>query len=184
MTRLDSNHYGLMGEDKWPELQRLHAEGLGRNAISREMGITNSVVSRTAHHLGLTFDREKMRAATAARLADLEERRSLLAEDLVGDAERLRSEVWEPRTYWDWGGKDHDYDEREHDATPADKRALMSAAATAIDRSLKLAPAETSSDVAGAKSMLGSLGSALTAFSRGLDEEDAAEAGADGEGEA
>ncbi|WP_203635194.1 helix-turn-helix domain-containing protein [Streptomyces sp. SID10815] len=174
----------IMSERRWDELRRLHAEGMGRNAIAREMGIQPSCISRTAAYLGLTFDRSKMRAATAARLADLEERRSLLAEDLVGDAEKLRAEVWQTRTYWDWGGKDHDYDERDHDTTPADKRALMSAAATAIDRSLKLAPAEVSSDVEGAKSMLGSLGAALSAFSQGLDAAEQAGAGEGGTGEA
>ncbi|MFI9598925.1 hypothetical protein ACIHCX_03420 [Streptomyces sp. NPDC052043] len=184
MTSRGLNHHGLMGEDRWDELRELHSQGLGRNAISREMGITNSVVSRTAAYLGLKFDRSKMRAATAARIADLEERRSLLAEDLVGDAEKLRSQMWEPQLYWDWGGKDHDYDEKLADQpTPADKRALMGAAGLAIDRSLKLAPAETSSDVEGAKSMLGSLGAALTAFSRGLDEQ-GEDGAADAEGEA
>ncbi|MGW2594762.1 hypothetical protein ACWCXC_31470 [Streptomyces sp. NPDC001515] len=156
---------GPMGEDKWDTMRALHAEGLGRNAIAREMGIAPAVVSRTAARLGLTFDRALMQAATAARLADLAERRSLLAEDLISDAERLRARVWEPRLYWDWGGKDHDYDERTHDEpTPGDQRALMGAAGMAIDRSLKLAPPEVSSGVDAAKSMLGSIGEALAQF--------------------
>ncbi|MYX67369.1 hypothetical protein K388_05572 [Streptomyces sp. KhCrAH-43] len=159
-----------MGKDKWDRLRELHAQGLGRNAIAREMGLANSVVSRTAEHLGLSFDRSKIEAANRARLIDLAERRSLLAEDLIGDAERLRAEVWEPRTYWDWGGKDHDYDEREHQPTAADKRALIGAAGMAIDRSLKLAPAEVSSGVDAAKSMLGSIGEALAGFVRAEDD--------------
>lgn len=103
---------GPMSEDKWDTMRALHAEGLGRNAIAREMGIAPAAISRTAARLGLTFDRSKMQAATAARLADLAERRSLLAEDLISDAEKLRARVWEPRLYWDWGGKDHDYDDK------------------------------------------------------------------------
>lgn len=163
--------HGTMGEDKFDEFRALHAEGKGRNVIAREMGITPSVVSRTAEHLGLDFDRTKMQAATAARLADLAERRSLLAEDLISDAEKLRTRMWEPRLYWDWGGKDHDYDEKTADEpTAADQRALMGAAGMAIDRSLKLAPPEVSSGVDAAKSMLGGIGEALAALVRAEDE--------------
>lgn len=163
--------HGTIAEDRFDEFRELHAQGLGRNAIAREMGVAPVCVSRTAAHLGLTFDRSKIQAATQARLADLAERRSLLAEDLIGDAEKLRQQIWEPHLYWDWGGKDHDYDEKTADEpTPADKRALMGAAGMAIDRSLKLAPTEETSGLDNAKSMLGSLGEALTAFSRAEDE--------------
>lgn len=156
---------GIMSEDRWDEFRELHAQGMGRNAISRKMGITACVISRTAEHLGLDFDRSKIQAATVARLADLAERRSLLAEDLISDAEKLRSRIWEDHLYWDWGGKDHDYDERTHEATPADKRALMGAAGMAIDRSLKLAPPEVSGGgEEDAKSMLGNLFNGLAAL--------------------
>ncbi|MFD8771441.1 hypothetical protein [Streptomyces sp. NPDC059916] len=160
-----------MHEDRWDELRELHAQGLGRNAISREMGITNSVVSRTAAHLGLEFDRTRIQAATAARLADLAERRSLLAEDLMTDAERLRAQMWQPTLVYAFGGKDNTFASELLDEAPAaEKRALMGTAGMAIDRSLKLAPAEETSGVENAKSMLGSIGEALTAFSRTEDE--------------
>lgn len=171
---------GVMHEDRWDELRELHARGLGRNAISREMGITNSVVSRTAAHLGLDFDRSKIQAATQARLADLAERRALLAEDLQGDAEKLRAQMWEETTVYAFGGKENTFNDHTFDEAPAaEKRALMGTAGMAIDRSLKLAPAEASSGLDAAKSMLGSLGEALTAFSRAEDER---EQQADGEG--
>lgn len=164
--------HGTVAEARFDEFRELHTQGLGRNAIAREMGIAPACVSRTAEYLGLTFDRTLMQAATAARLADLAERRSLLAEDLISDAEKLREQIWQPHLYWDWGGKDHDYDEKLADQpTPGDKRALMGAAGMAIDRSLKLAPSEESSGLESAKSMLGSLGEALTAFSRAEDEQ-------------
>ncbi|WP_327335859.1 helix-turn-helix domain-containing protein [Streptomyces sp. NBC_01324] len=157
---------GYMGQDKWDTLRTLHAEGLGRNAIAREMGIAPAAVSRTAAHLGLTFDRSKIQAATTARLADLAERRSLLAEDLITDAEKLRAQIWQPHLYWDWGGKDHDYgDKLADEPTPGDKRALMGAAGMAIDRSLKLAPAEVSAGgEEEARSMLGNLFTGLAAL--------------------
>lgn len=162
---------GLMAEDRWDEFRELHAEGLGRNAIARQMGINTSVVSRTAAHLGLDFDRSRIAAATAARVADVAERRSLLAEDLVSDAERLRAQLWQPHLYWDWGGKDHDYDEKLADEpTPADKRALMGAAGMAIDRSLKLLPAEAGGGADEAKSMLGKLAEGIAAIVNQSDE--------------
>ncbi|MFJ6566634.1 hypothetical protein ACIQNU_04390 [Streptomyces sp. NPDC091292] len=163
-----------MAQARWDELRELHAQGKGRNQISREMGITNSVVSRTAAHLGLEFDRSKIAAATEARLVDLAERRSLLAEDLIGDAEKLRAQMWEPTTVYAFGGKDNEYNEHTFNEAPAaDKRALMGTAGMAIDRSLKLAPNEESSGVEAAKSMLSGLGEALSAFARAEDERDA-----------
>jgi hypothetical protein len=140
--------------------RELHADGCGRNRIARELGFPSVQISRTAEYLGLTFDRSRIQAATEARLADLAERRSLLAEDLIGDAEKLRTQIWQPHLYWDWGGKDHDYDEKLADEpTPGDKRALMATAATAIDRALKLAPPieQQGSGSDDAKSMLGKL---------------------------
>lgn len=172
---------GVMNEDRWDKFRELHARGLGRNAISREMGITASVISRTAEHLGLDFDRSKIQAATQARLADLAERRALLAEDLLSDAEKLRAQMWEETTVFSFGGKENTYNDHVFDEAPAaEKRALMGTAGMAIDRSLKLAPAEASSGLDAAKSMLGSLGEALTAFSRAEDERE--EQQADGEG--
>lgn len=173
---------GTIDPARFDELRALYAEGKGRNQIARDMDVPPVMVSRTAEHLGLTFDRARIQAATEARLADLAERRSLLAEDLLNDAEKLRQRLWEPTVVYSFGGSANTYaEEHVSEPPPADKRALMATAATAIDRSLKLVPAEQSSDLDSAKSMLGSLGEALTAFSRAEDEQEAAEAGS-GEG--
>lgn len=183
MRKPRRDHHGLMSEDKWPRLRELHEEGLGRNAISREMGITNSVVSRTAKYLGLTFDRTKMRAVTAARVADLAERRSLLAVQFHDVAEESLDRIYEDTVVYSFGGKENTYEEHTFGEAPAsERRALVLAAGAATDRSLKLAPPEETSNLDGAKSMLGSLGAALLTFSRDLDEQDAA-AAEDGAGE-
>ncbi|WP_237527932.1 hypothetical protein [Streptomyces sp. SID2119] len=161
-----------MGEDKFERFLELHTQGLGRNAISREMGVTASVVSRTAEHLGVTFDRSRIEAATAARLADLAERRSILAEQLTSDAERLRKKLWEPTFVYAFGGAQNIYNSEPVDEPPpADKRSLMSTASTAIDKSLKLAPAETSGSGADdAKSMLGKLAQGIAELANQPDE--------------
>ncbi|MYW34483.1 hypothetical protein GT040_35725 [Streptomyces sp. SID2119] len=164
--------HGTMGEDKFERFLELHTQGLGRNAISREMGVTASVVSRTAEHLGVTFDRSRIEAATAARLADLAERRSILAEQLTSDAERLRKKLWEPTFVYAFGGAQNIYNSEPVDEPPpADKRSLMSTASTAIDKSLKLAPAETSGSGADdAKSMLGKLAQGIAELANQPDE--------------
>ena len=177
---------GTIGPDRFDEFRELHARGYGRNRIAREMGVAPVCVSRTAEHLGLTFDRSRIEAATKARLADLAERRALLAEDLLSDAEKLRAQMWEPTIVYNFGGATNSYEEHEFPEAPAaDKRALMSTAATAIDRVLKLVPPEESSNLDGAKSMLGSLGEALARYSREEDEREAEQeqaGGGSGEG--
>jgi hypothetical protein len=169
--------HGIMSEDKWPELRRLHTEGLGRNAIAREMGIEASCISRTAAHLGLTFDRSKIRAAAEARAADLEERRSLIAVQFMDIAEDSLRRIYEPTTVYSFGGKDNEYNEHTFEEAPnADRKALITAAAISVDKVLRLVPPAESSELDSAKSMLGSLGDALVRYSREQDETEGDEA--------
>ncbi|MFD6656909.1 hypothetical protein ACFWEB_17415 [Streptomyces parvus] len=166
--------HGVMAKDRWEELRELHAEGKGRNVIAREMGIATGVVSRTAEHLGLAFDRTAIQAATAARLADLAERRSVLAEKFQDVAEDSLERIYKPTTVYAFGGSTNTYAEHTFSEAPAtERRALVTAAGTATDRSLKLAPAEAASNLDGAKSMLGNLGNLLSAYSQQMDQQDA-----------
>lgn len=161
---------GTVSPDRFDEFRELHAQGLGRNAIAREMGIAPVTTSRTAEHLGLFFDRAKMRAAMVARLADLEERRSLLAVRFIDVAEDSLERIYQPTTVYSFGGKDNEYNDHLFEEAPFDVRQkLATTAAIAVDKSLKLAPPEAATGLDAAKSMLGSLGEALTAFSRSED---------------
>lgn len=54
----------------------LHAEGLGRNEISRRTGVSAGSVTNIIRAAGLTFDRAAPREATRARQDDLAEKRS------------------------------------------------------------------------------------------------------------
>ncbi|MGW2724811.1 hypothetical protein [Streptomyces sp. NPDC001492] len=165
-------------EEFHDKIRELHSLGYGRNRIAREIGQPPVSVSRTAEFLGLTFDRTKIQAATEARMADIAERKSLLAEDLLGDAEKLRKQLWEPTTVYSFGGKDNTYEEHEFDEAPAaEKRALMSTAGIAIDRVLKLVPAEVGSGADDAKSMLGKLAEGIAAIVQQSDENDGPEDG-------
>ncbi|MEU0199144.1 MULTISPECIES: helix-turn-helix domain-containing protein [unclassified Streptomyces] len=123
-------------------VRELHAEGKGRNAIARELKRSGRTISAIADELGISFDRAaEVRVATEVRQADLEARRTAFAVRLQDIAEREADKINQPHTYFDWGGKDHDFDTYQApEPTPADKRALMATVATAVDRSLKLVP--------------------------------------------
>lgn len=123
-------------------VKRLHAQGKSRNDIARAINRSTSTVSKIARELGLTFERgHEVEAATRARKADLAERRAQFAERLQDIAEREADKMHAPTLYWEWGGKDHKYAERRQpEPTAADRRAIMSTIATAVDRSLKLVP--------------------------------------------
>ncbi|MCZ4510412.1 hypothetical protein O3Q52_19910 [Streptomyces sp. ActVer] len=172
---------GTIGSERFDEFRELHAQGLGRNAIAREMGFAPVMVSRTAEHLGLTFDRSQIQAAADARRADVEERRSILAERFVTIAEDCLDRIYQPATVYSFGGKDNTYEEHEFDEAPVAERVkFLTGAAIAVDKSLKLAPPQESSGLDAAKSMLGSLGEALTAFSRAEDEREQQSEGDEG----
>ncbi|MBL3664522.1 hypothetical protein JL475_00480 [Streptomyces sp. M2CJ-2] len=163
--------HGVMAEDRWNEFRDLHAEGLGRNMIARRMGITASVVSRTADHLGLTFDRSKIQAAADARKADVEERRSLLASQLLDIAEDSLARIYRPTTVYSFGGAKNEYNDHVFDEAPVAERVkLMTAAAIAVDKSLKLIPPGESSGADDAKSMLGKLAEGIAALAAQGDE--------------
>ncbi|MFM9675785.1 helix-turn-helix domain-containing protein [Streptomyces brasiliscabiei] len=129
-------------EEERQRVRELHAQGKGRNEIAEILGRGGRTISTIAKDLGLSFSRAaEVRQATEIRQADLAARRAAFAIKLQDIAEAEAAKINQPHTYWDWGGKDHDFGT--HDApepTPGDKRAYMSLVATAVDRSLRLAP--------------------------------------------
>jgi len=131
-------------DEERQRVRELHAEGKGRNEIAKILGRGGRTISDIAQSLGLSFGRAaEVRQATEIRQADLAARRAAFAIRLQDIAEAEAAKINAPHTYWDWGGKEHDFDT--HDApepTPGDKRALMALVATAVDRSMKLAPPE------------------------------------------
>jgi hypothetical protein len=142
-----ANQPDPVSEDELAEIRRLHAEGKGRNEIARTIGRSLRTISVHAGRMGLTFDRTATEAATEARKADLAERRAILAEALQGDAERLTEQLWEPAVVFNFGGKDNTFEKRDVAEPPADaKKALMSAAGIAIEKSLKLVPPDTDNE--------------------------------------
>lgn len=147
-------------------VRQLHAAGKGRNEIAAELGRPTGTITKIARSFDppLTFDRTNTAAATQARQADLAARRVAFASVLQDVAEREVAKMTRPHLYFDWGGKEHDFDTyTASEPTPADKRALMLTAGAAIDRSLKLVPLQDDTGTDAAKSLVGQLAAGLTA---------------------
>ncbi|NUT31540.1 MAG: helix-turn-helix domain-containing protein [Hamadaea sp.] len=133
-------------------VKELHAQGFGRNEIARRIDRGERTVSRIAEKLGLSFVRsEQTKAATEAKKVDAKARRAALAIALLEDAERLRKQLWEPATVFNFGGKENTYEERElPEPTFSDKRNIMQAIGTAVDRAVKLDEYDRAGDNGGA----------------------------------
>ncbi|NEY32067.1 helix-turn-helix domain-containing protein [Streptomyces sp. PRKS01-65] len=141
MARPKVSKGGLVTDEERAEIIRLHGEGKGRNEIARLTRRSQRTVSVICAEEGLTFDVTMTEEATRHRVAQLAERRAILAEELQGDAERLTEQMWRPAKVFNFGGKDNTYEEHDVDEPPADaKKNLMASAGIAIEKSLKLVP--------------------------------------------
>ncbi|MFJ3359568.1 hypothetical protein [Streptomyces anthocyanicus] len=74
-------------EDDEEQLRQLHADGVSRNEIARQMDWSVGTITNHASRIGLAFDREAVRAATDARQVDLKDRRQRLQEQFLDLAE-------------------------------------------------------------------------------------------------
>lgn len=170
----NNQHSNPITQDDLDEIRRLHAEGHGRNEIARRLGRNGRVISNHCAAMGLVFDLTGIETATAhrnaqvaLRRAELEEKRTILAEALTDDALRLSAQVWEPTTLHSFGGKDHTYNHKDlPEPLAADKRALMAAATAAAGQSLRLVPPANDAGVEQGVSMVGQLLTGLTAIHR------------------
>lgn len=169
-------------EDDYRRVRELHALGMGRNAIAREIDRAQRTVSVIAAELGLTFDTAMTEDATRARVAQLAALRADTALDLHLDALKLTQSMWEPATVFNFGGKDNTFASREVAEPPAaDKKSLMTAAGIALEKSLKLVPPADDSGAEDARSMLGQLMVGLKAAYDQAVSEEAADEEAEGE---
>lgn len=128
-----------ISDDDKRRVRDLHAAGESRNAIAEAIGRSGATVSKIAKELGLSFNREGVKAATEAKVADAKARRAALMLDLLEDAQKLRKRLWVDTTYIDHGGRDFTKAEwTQPEPTAADKLKLIQAASTAINSSLRL----------------------------------------------
>lgn len=157
-------------EETRVEARRLFDEGLGCNAIAREIGIVPSAVSAWAKREGLKFDRAKVLAANKANAADLEEKRLRLAAKMADVAEDALDSLDAPYLVYNFGGKDNEYRDEVLDAAPMDaRRTAVTMAGIAFDKASRVVERET--DVSGAVSVLGALQAGLGAVVAALDQD-------------
>lgn len=129
---------------------RLAADGLGRNAVARTLGVSRRAVDEAARAAGITWDRTATAQATAARLADV---RADLADtfattaDLAGD--RLIDEL----------GRD--------DLDAGTLRALATVAGISTDKLVILGDRVSATDGTG-DSLLDQLRSGIDSWAAGL----------------
>jgi hypothetical protein len=167
---------GPITEEDKRRVRDLHAAGESRNAIATAIDRSGATVSKIAKELGLSFDREGVKAATEAKVADARARRAALMLDLLDDAAKLRRQMWVETTYIDHGGRDFTKAEwKQPEPSAADKLKLMQATATAANASMKLEEHDTGNGgVEGAKSMLGALAAGLQAAYEQMPDDDGA----------
>lgn len=113
----------------------LHGQGLGRNAIARELDLPAATVSGIARTLGLEFDRSSTALALRARQLDLAAERQQVKAMLLVRARDALEAMDAPALVYSFGGKDNTYAERLLDAPPVgDQRNLMTIAGIALTR--------------------------------------------------
>jgi len=135
------------------QIRDLATTGVGRNEIARRLGVSADAVTRYAPEGA--FDRSATMAAVRARQADMAERRARLADALLSDAERMREQIWQTATVFNFGGKDNDYNDHTFDEQPPDgKRTLMQAVSTAVAAHVRLVDHDGDGGIDEAKSVL------------------------------
>ncbi|WP_231583895.1 hypothetical protein, partial [Cellulomonas sp. A375-1] len=146
-------------------LRELHAAETPVRAMASTLGRSRTATARRLAHLGLSAaDRTRTAAATHARVTDARARRATLRSDLLADAERVRTQLWQPHTYFDWGGKDHDFAEHTvPEPTPTDKLKLAQTVNTLVGSIERLEKMDADQGVAEAIGMLDGIAAAITA---------------------
>lgn len=128
-------------DQDYADVQRLHAQGLGRNAICKQLGRSGRTVSRIAAELGLSFDRAGATAvATKVKKANAAERRAEIQVGALEAAQKLLGQMFSPAKVYNFGGKENTYEEMGHNEPPfRDKRDIASAISALAATALKLA---------------------------------------------
>lgn len=149
----------------YDQVRQLHAQGKTRNEIGRALGRSGRTISRIAVELGLSFERSgATAAATAAKKADAASRRAKLQVDALDGAQKLMDQMFAPTVVFNFGGKENDYNSREHPEPPfRDKQAIANAIQALAGTALKLAEYDKAAGSEDEKGMLGRLRDQLRA---------------------
>lgn len=78
-----------LSETDRQRIKALHAEGLSRNGIAREVGCSAGTVSNVCKEFGLSFDRSITENATRAKVIDNKAVRAAIASDTLAATQDL-----------------------------------------------------------------------------------------------
>ncbi|MET9510768.1 hypothetical protein ABZX62_20300 [Streptomyces flavidovirens] len=164
--------------DDEEQLRQLHADGVSRNEIARQMGWAVGTITNHAQRLGLSFDREAVRAATDARQVDLKEQRQRGEQRLMEHFNRMLDRAQNRYLMHGFSHTGESVAEWLQEPPARETKDLTTAAVQALNAAVKLAQVDAGdSGREEARSMLGKL---FTGLGEVLREQQAAE---EGEGE-
>ncbi|BAC73234.1 hypothetical protein AQJ43_23710 [Streptomyces avermitilis] len=127
-------------------LRQLHADGVSRNAIARQMGFAVGTITNHARRLGLSFDREAVRAATDARQVDLKDQRQQAQQRLMDFFNHQLDRAESRYLVTGWTHTGAPVAEWLQEPPARETKDLTSAATQALDRALKLAQFDAEHD--------------------------------------
>ncbi len=110
-------------------LRALHADGLSANSIAKQLGCSQSTVSKYAKQLGLSFNRTHTRAAVEAHIVDAAARRARLIARGYARAEKLYDRLEAPTFKYRVVYKESTEIVTDEAPPSADERALQAAIA-------------------------------------------------------
>lgn len=142
----------------------LHARGESAGAIAKQLGRSQSTITRQCKAMGLSFDRSATAEAVQAHVVDAKARRASLSEAFLANAERLNAQMFEAcEDMAPVGGMEPCVLRwNRNEPSFADKEKIARGAGVLADKHMKLAEFDTTDEgAAEARSMLGRLFSSL-----------------------
>lgn len=125
--------------EKRAQVIELHGQGMSRNGIAREVGISGAAVTKICKQEGLSFDREATMIAIRARQIDLAVEREEIKRMLLVRARESLEAMDAPTVVYSFGGRENTYAEHLLDAPPIrERQSLMTTAAIAVQRFAEL----------------------------------------------
>ncbi|MFE7029460.1 hypothetical protein ACFU9Y_04055 [Streptomyces sp. NPDC057621] len=159
-------------------LRQLHADGVSRNEIARQMEWSVGTITSHAQRLGLPFDREPVRAAVEARQIDLKDRRQRIQEQLLDLAETAIDRAQRQYLVSGWTHTGEPVRELLPEPPAKETKDLTLAASSALTSALKLAQVDAGdAGRENAQGLLQSLSDAMAVAARELGGDDADEYG-------
>lgn len=127
-----------IAEDKRQRIIDLQKQGLSRNDIARQVGVSAGTVTNVCKANDLTFDRSSTEKATRARVADNKSRRAAIVSRLYGRSENILDRLEAPTFVYRMMGPEGSEKIFDEDPPAADERSLATSIGIYLDKASKL----------------------------------------------